>query len=105
MPSTNRTTKLVTPTPKDSFILGYNIVILAPAYTLSNTLIQTLISEIVPHHHLVESDTYSQDILRASDPPTINLILLNSLKGLSNKPHSHTEKLYYILVNYSRDHL
>lgn len=60
---------------------------------------------------LIEADSYTPDFLKqhhiASGQPTaLNLVFVNSLTGLvSGELKSHTEKIYYFVVNFTREHI
>ena len=96
--------------------MGNNIVIIAPAFTLSKAILETLKSELgdASTINVVETATYTSEFLRQHFqtqsflPSHLNLVILNSLTGLTGdnvKLMSHTDKIYYFVVNYSRSTL
>ena len=101
-----RTTKIAQTPKYQAKSLGNNIVIFAPQFTIKMEILEAIKAELRGVMTLIESDTYSKDFLSTSDSQ-LNLILLNSLKGLIpvDRIQSHTEKIYYFLVNYTSDNL
>lgn len=88
--------------------LGNNLVIIAPAFTFTYPVFEQLTAELGGlQANLIVTDTYSPDLFKqAEDNQHVNLILLNSLKGLATeKMQSHTEKIYYFVVNFTHEQL
>ena len=56
--------------------------------------------------NFVEASSYSSALLRQAGSTQLNLIIINSLQGLlpEDKIQSHTEKIYYFVVNFNKDH-
>jgi hypothetical protein len=81
--------------------------------------VEELKAELGGNLTFIEADYYQVDMLKQhhlSAPidqqistvlPQLNLIFINSLKGISNVEDliSHTEKIYYFVVNYTRETL
>ena len=82
-------------------------------------MVEVLKAELGGNLTLIEADYYQVDMLKQhhlSAPldqqstgvtPQLNLIFINSLRGISNVETliSHTEKIYYFVVNYTRETL
>ena len=93
------------------------MVIFTPAFTLSLELVEALKEELGNNLTMIEADYYQLDMLKQhhlsipsatnQPPPQINLIFINSLRGLETVESlmSHTEKIYYFIVNYTKDTL
>lgn len=92
-------------------MLGNNIVIFAPAFALSNVTFASIQALFGPHVTLLEANAYDPDLFKQNllpngSPSTMNIIILSTLKGLeSTAIKSHTEKIYYFVVNFTRSHL
>lgn len=97
--------------------LGNNLVIIAPIFTLTHEVMEELHAELGNSVNLIVTESYNSDhflqdtsseVAKTSGQPTqVNLILQYSLRGLAppSKLVSHTEKIYYFVVNYTEDHL
>jgi len=80
-------------------------------------LVESLKAELGINLTLIEADFYQVDMLKqhhltmtaetTTAPPQLNLIFINSLRGIENVESmiSHTEKIYYFVVNYSKETL
>lgn len=89
--------------------------IFSPAFTLPLDLVEILKAELGNNLTMIEADYYQLDMLKqhhlslpttsSHPPPQINLIFINSLRGLETVESlmSHTEKIYYFIVNYNKD--
>jgi hypothetical protein len=97
--------------------LGNNLVIIAPLFTLSYKVMDELHAELGNSVNLIVSDCYNGDHFQqdltseaaqqSGLPTQVNLILQYSLKGLAPpaKLLSHTEKVYYFVVNFTEQAL
>jgi hypothetical protein len=88
--------------------LGNNIVIFIPAFTLDIDVVETLKSEL-GNLTFIEADYFQPEMLKQHSVENytskLNLIFINSLRGIQNETSlkSHTEKIYYFVVNYDKE--
>jgi hypothetical protein len=88
--------------------LGNNIVIFAPAFSLDLEVIETLKSEL-GNLTFIEANYFQNEMLKQHQVDNytsqLNLIFINSLRGIENEKSlvSHTEKIYYFILNYDRE--
>lgn len=80
-------------------------------------MVESLKAELGGNLTLIEADYYQVDMLKqhhltlapetTAAAPQLNLIFINSLRGLETVESliSHTEKIYYFVVNYTRETL
>ncbi len=57
---------------------------------------------------MIEADYYQTDMLKQhTATSSLNLIFINSLKSIENENSlvSHTERIYYFIVNYTPENL
>lgn len=82
--------------------------IFSPAFTLPLDLVENLKQELGGNLTLIEADYYQTDMLKQhTATSSLNLIFINSLRGLESEEclMSHTERIYYFLVNYTNETL
>lgn len=81
--------------------------IFTPAFTLDLEVVETLKGEL-GNLTFIEADYFQPEMLQQHTVDNfssrLNLIFINSLRGIENEQSlvSHTEKIYYFVVNYDR---
>ena len=82
--------------------------IFIPAFTLDIDVVETLKSEL-GNLTFIEADYFQPEMLKQHSVENytskLNLIFINSLRGIHNETSlmSHTEKIYYFVVNYDKE--
>ena len=82
--------------------------IFIPAFTLDIDVVETLKSEL-GNLTFIEADYFQPEMLKQHSVENytskLNLIFINSLRGIQNETSlmSHTEKIYYFVVNYDKE--
>jgi hypothetical protein len=85
-------------------------VIFIPAFTLDIDVVETLKSEL-GNLTFIEADYFQPEMLKQHSVENytskLNLIFINSLRGIQNETSlmSHTEKIYYFVVNYDKENI
>jgi hypothetical protein len=75
--------------------------LIAPPFSIEKDCILALQDEFP---NFTESDHFKRELIEQKpnlDTSAINFIFLTSLKGLEDFAESHTEKIYYLIFNYT----